>query len=270
MRRAAHFLLAGALLVAAPAAAREKAVDLVDPFVGTLGDHGQLSPAAVAPYGMVQLGPDTEPKNHAGYDYAARALRGFSHTRAVGVGCGGGGGRVRRPLSLPRPEIDPGQVRQEQARCLLAIAFAHPWLLPEVEEAFAALDLPEGLAQRLQHILLSWPHQHGLGEEGRVEAAALLDHLQKVEPEGHAWLRQSPRLLPAAAGPEALPKLVAEQWWYFFGCLRGEAALRAELAEAERDLATSGSPAAQTRMIRLKELLAAQLRGEVEEEGGGF
>ena len=85
-------LLAAALLLAAPAVAREQAVDLVDPFVGTLADFGQLTPAAVAPYGMVQLGPDTAPKNHAGYDFAANQLRGFSHTRAVGVGCGGGGG----------------------------------------------------------------------------------------------------------------------------------------------------------------------------------
>ncbi|SEJ57242.1 Putative alpha-1,2-mannosidase [Sphingomonas sp. OV641] len=81
-----------ALLIAAPAIAREKAVDLVNPLVGTLADFGQLTPAAVAPYGMVQLGPDTTPKNHAGYDFAASRLRGFSHTRAVGVGCGGGGG----------------------------------------------------------------------------------------------------------------------------------------------------------------------------------
>jgi putative alpha-1,2-mannosidase len=80
------------LLLSTPAIAREKAVDVVDPFVGTLADFGQLTPAAVAPYGMVQLGPDTDPKNHAGYDFAAHTLRGFSHTRAVGVGCGGGGG----------------------------------------------------------------------------------------------------------------------------------------------------------------------------------
>lgn len=65
---------------------------LVDPFVGTLADFGQLSPAAVAPFGMVQLGPDTAPANHAGYDFAATLLRGFSHTRGVGVGCGGAGG----------------------------------------------------------------------------------------------------------------------------------------------------------------------------------
>lgn len=67
-------------------------VDLVDPFVGTSGDHGQLTPAATGPYGMVQLSPDTRPAQHAGYDFTADRLTGFSHTRAVGVGCGGGGG----------------------------------------------------------------------------------------------------------------------------------------------------------------------------------
>ncbi|WP_081988045.1 glycoside hydrolase domain-containing protein [Sphingomonas sp. 37zxx] len=68
---------------------------IVNPFVGTLADFGQLSPAAVAPHGMVQLGPDTRPANFAGYDFAATHLVGFSHTRAVGVGCSGAGGDVR-------------------------------------------------------------------------------------------------------------------------------------------------------------------------------
>ena len=76
--------------IAATAGAREPG-RLVDPFVGTLADYGQLSPAAVAPFGMVQLGPDTTPANHAGYDHAATTLTGFSHTRGVGVGCDGAG-----------------------------------------------------------------------------------------------------------------------------------------------------------------------------------
>ncbi len=80
------------------AAARELG-RLVDPFVGTLADYGQLSPAAVAPFGMVQLGPDTTPANHAGYDHAATQLTGFSHTRGVGVGCGGAGGDVKVMLA---------------------------------------------------------------------------------------------------------------------------------------------------------------------------
>lgn len=70
----------------------------VDPFIGTLADFGQLSPAAVAPYGMVQIAPDTDPANHAGYDHAATRLAGFSHTRGVGVGCSGAGGDVHVSL----------------------------------------------------------------------------------------------------------------------------------------------------------------------------
>lgn len=99
-RTIACALLTALLPISAkPAGAAEEAPGLlVDPFVGTLGDFGQLSPAAVAPYGMVQLGPDTAPANHAGYDFAATRLVGFSHTRAVGVGCGGAGGDVRVSL----------------------------------------------------------------------------------------------------------------------------------------------------------------------------
>lgn len=80
-------------------ASAETPAEMVNPFVGTLADFGQLSPAAVVPYGMVQIGPDTRPANHAGYDFAASELAGFSHTRAVGVGCGGAGGDVRVMLS---------------------------------------------------------------------------------------------------------------------------------------------------------------------------
>jgi len=101
-------LLAGALCFGdVRARAEDRAPGLlVDPFVGTLGDFGQLSPAAVAPYGMVQLGPDTDPANHAGYDYAATRLTGFSHSRGVGVGCSGAGGDVK--VSLVYADADKG------------------------------------------------------------------------------------------------------------------------------------------------------------------
>jgi predicted alpha-1,2-mannosidase len=61
--------------------------DYVDPFICTQGDHGQWLPAALVPFGMVELGPDTYPGSliadgdiaHGGYDYADHQLRGFSH-----------------------------------------------------------------------------------------------------------------------------------------------------------------------------------------------
>ena len=89
--------IATALLLPATAGAQHgtrsvSPADLVDPFMGTAGDRGQLSPAAAAPFGMVQLAPDTTPANHIGYDRGASQLLGFSQTRAQGVGCKGGGG----------------------------------------------------------------------------------------------------------------------------------------------------------------------------------
>ncbi|USI74817.1 glycoside hydrolase domain-containing protein [Sphingomonas morindae] len=99
-------LAALALLSAAPG--RAAPADLVDPLFGTLADFGQLSPAATSPFGMVALGPDTAPANHAGYDYAATRLIGFSHTRGVGVGCGGAGGDLLVSLDYqgaPAPAV---------------------------------------------------------------------------------------------------------------------------------------------------------------------
>ena len=98
LHKLAEALFIAALAFGHPAAAQTQPGKAVNPFVGTLADFGQLSPAAVAPYGMVQLGPDTTPANHAGYDFAATMLDGFSHTRGVGVGCGGAGGDVRATL----------------------------------------------------------------------------------------------------------------------------------------------------------------------------
>ncbi|MDP8257614.1 MAG: GH92 family glycosyl hydrolase [Candidatus Alcyoniella australis] len=64
---------------------------LVDPLMGTSGDHGQLHPAASYPFGMVKLGPDTLVRGHSGYDFRINIARGFSHTRINGVGCSGAG-----------------------------------------------------------------------------------------------------------------------------------------------------------------------------------
>lgn len=70
---------------------------LVDPFMGTEVDNGQQTPAAISPYGIVKLSPDTYPHatdDHAGYDYSKDKISGFSHTRIEGVGGQGAGGDV--------------------------------------------------------------------------------------------------------------------------------------------------------------------------------
>jgi putative alpha-1,2-mannosidase len=110
-------LLLSLLAIATPAAAKQAGppVDMVDPFMGTRGDRGQLSPAAAAPFGMVQLAPDTDPANHIGYDRAAPMLKGFSQTRAQGVGCGGGGGDLLTSVAYT-DEAGPAPIDRSSER----------------------------------------------------------------------------------------------------------------------------------------------------------
>ena len=65
----------------------KRPVDYVDPFICTQGDHGQWLPAALVPFGMVEVCPDTYPGSltgdgdfaHSGYDYSDQQIRGFSN-----------------------------------------------------------------------------------------------------------------------------------------------------------------------------------------------
>jgi predicted alpha-1,2-mannosidase len=62
----------------------------VNPFIGT-GGHGHTFPGATAPFGMVQLSPDTRKDNWdacAGYHYSDSVIIGFSHTHLSGTGVG--------------------------------------------------------------------------------------------------------------------------------------------------------------------------------------
>src|SRR5215831_6427936 len=86
LRRAA-LALAAAGLVAGPLAA-QSAYDSVDPMIGT-GGHGHTYPGAVAPFGMVQLSPDTRLTGWdgvSGYYFTDTVVYGFSHTHLSGVG----------------------------------------------------------------------------------------------------------------------------------------------------------------------------------------
>ena len=69
-------------------------VDLVNVFLGSSGDHGQMSPAASYPFGMLSIGPQTYPTTHMGYEHLAKKFTGFTHTRFEGVGCTGSGGLI--------------------------------------------------------------------------------------------------------------------------------------------------------------------------------
>jgi len=73
---------------------KDSPVDKVNVFLGTSGDHGQMSPSASYPFSMLSIGPVTTPHIHTGYEYYAKKYNGFVHTHMEGVGCTGSGGNI--------------------------------------------------------------------------------------------------------------------------------------------------------------------------------
>lgn len=76
-------------------------VEKVNVFLGTSGDHGQMSPSASSPFNMMSIGPQTYPHIHSGYEHLAKEFLGFTHSRIEGVGCLGSGGNL-----LIKPILD--------------------------------------------------------------------------------------------------------------------------------------------------------------------
>ena len=67
---------------------KEDLVKYVNPFIGT-GGHGHTYPGVSAPFGMVQLSPDTRLEGWdgcGGYHFSDSIIYGFSHTHLSGTG----------------------------------------------------------------------------------------------------------------------------------------------------------------------------------------
>src|SRR4029077_16095915 len=89
----------------------------VDPMIGTSG-HGHTFPGATAPFGMVQLSPDTRVDGSwdgcSGYHYSDSVIYGFSHTHLSGTGCSDYGDILLMPL-IRRPVKKGDRSIQEYA-----------------------------------------------------------------------------------------------------------------------------------------------------------
>lgn len=99
MRSDFRVLLSFLFLGTIQMSAQQKIIDYVNPMVGTKS-MGHTFPGACAPFGLVQLSPDTEEVPHningqyqpdayrycAGYQYDDKTIVGFSHTHFNGTG----------------------------------------------------------------------------------------------------------------------------------------------------------------------------------------
>src|ERR1700744_1995344 len=92
-------------------------IKLVDPMIGT-GPEGHTFPGATAPFGMVQLSPDTQIRPFkqsykwaAGYRYEDATILGFSHTHFSGAGHSDLGDELLMPRSGDDVPWEPGGYR---------------------------------------------------------------------------------------------------------------------------------------------------------------
>ena len=113
MRRLAFVFCAAALVAGLiPGAARaqlptKEPADYVDPMIGTLAG-GFSFPGPAAPYGMVQLSPDTEGEfAYTGYQYGDTSIRGFSHHHIQSMGVHSNGDLPFMPTVGPVLDDDP-------------------------------------------------------------------------------------------------------------------------------------------------------------------
>jgi predicted alpha-1,2-mannosidase len=84
-------------------------VDYVRPFVGTQGE-GNTYPGPSAPFGMIQLSPDTDDElweTASGYDYSDPSIMGFSLTHLSGTGIPDLGDFLFMP-QIGNPKLVPG------------------------------------------------------------------------------------------------------------------------------------------------------------------
>ncbi len=93
---------------------------LVDPLIGT-GPEGHTFPGATAPFGMVQLSPDTQIRPFkqsykwaAGYRYEDTTILGFSHTHFSGAGHSDLGDVLLMPVSGDDVPLEPGDIEKKQ------------------------------------------------------------------------------------------------------------------------------------------------------------
>lgn len=172
------------------------------------------------------------------------AMRGGGFPAQAGRGRFGAPQKPPPPFTRPTPGADTAT--GERARALLAILLRHPYLMPEIEEAFAGLDLPAPL-EELRTAMLQWS-----AVAQALDSKALITHLTQIglaTPVAQA-LSAVPVPLPVCAAESAMPAEAASGWWHFFG-LMNPGRLEDEVASASRAFAATADETAQRRLIAL-------------------
>jgi DNA primase len=164
----------------------------------------------------------------------------------------------RRPAPrLARPAPAPDLVAEERSRILTAILLRHARLLPDVEHAYAELDISQRLAA-LRDAIFGWA-----GGTDVLDSDSLIAHLTKsgLQREIEYALATVPVPLPACASAAAMPAEAEAGWWHIYGFLNVDR-LRLEVAAAQAAFARDMVSENESRLRALTEALRKVLSGE--------
>jgi len=136
----------------------------VNSFIGT-GGHGHTYPGATAPFGMVQLSPDTRVEGWdacSGYHYSDSTILGFSHTHLSGTGAADYGDILFTPRTNPLDTlaIPFSHANEEAWAGFYSVELAndvgvklttttrvgiHEYSFADTTDAFISIDLKHGI-----------------------------------------------------------------------------------------------------------------------------
>lgn len=146
--------------------------ELVNPFIGT-GGHGHTFPGATAPFGMVQLSPDTRIDGSwdgcSGYHYSDTVIYGFSHTHLSGTGVSDFGDILVMPV-MGEPTLDREQY---------ASRFSHD--KEKASAGFYSVFLEDDaiLAEMTTSTRVGF-HKYTFSKEGKANFVIDLNHRDKL------------------------------------------------------------------------------------------
>ncbi|MEE3503102.1 DNA primase [Acidiphilium acidophilum] len=175
------------------------------------------------------------------------------------AGPGKSSGQKSPHISLPRPAIDTETTIGRRARLLTAILLCYPSMLPDLEEAFGLLTLPDDCA-RLRDSMSEWFH----GAQA-LDSADLLNHLTSsgLRDVADRVISLFPQHTPET-DPAAMAELEAS--WYGIYGLMNLGWLREQCAEQSRRWQEEPEPEVWNRLVSLTRALKRAERGEADSD----
>ena len=203
-----QLIIISAAILAVACAGNTNPAEEVNPFVGTALD-GHTYPGATAPFGLVQLSPDTPNGGVAGYHDSDSLILGFSHTHLSGTGQGDLGDFLFVPIIGEVAQNEDGFVIEPKP-------FSHK---DEKASAgyysvkFPALRQESGIVAELTALPHTGCHRYSFSGKGERRILVDLKHnVGSTRPDGISFQKVSDTQIQ---GGRHVRGWAPERWVYF-------------------------------------------------------